>query len=110
MHIKSDTIVYVVLNERFGMMKIGVTTDMHKRKRSLENGCGCKLDTLAITPKLSKYTAEIIERYLHTKYEQLRQVGEWFDYDPEAAEDVYSWHEKIAREGAPKLKGVRNTP
>lgn len=115
MKFETNTVVYVVLNERFGMMKIGITKNIHKRKRSIENSCGCKVETLAVTPEMTKYQAETIERYLHQKYDDHRLEGEWFEYIDEAAQVdvdilyVYSWHEKVAREGPPKLKGLRKT-
>lgn len=72
--------IYLLFNKETGLTKIGITTNMKERKRSLQNSCGTKLELLAcalMEPDYSPKAAEI-EKYLHECFSEKRKVGEWF--------------------------------
>lgn len=68
----SSTSTYIVQHPVTGMIKIGRTSDVPGRIKSLQTGAGAILTTLAVIPKN-------IEHELHTKFSDLRRHGEWFE-------------------------------
>ena len=75
------TWIYLLFNKETGLTKIGITTNIKERKRSLQNSCGTKLELLAcalMEPDYSPMAAEI-EKYLHECFSEKRKVGEWFN-------------------------------
>jgi hypothetical protein len=68
----SSTSTYIVQHPLTGMIKIGRTSDVPGRIKSLQTGAGAILTTLAVIPR-------DIEHKLHTKFSDLRRHGEWFE-------------------------------
>jgi len=66
------TVLYVVQQERTGLIKIGVTTDIESRIATLESFCGER-----ITP-LGLYHIRDFETHLHEIAKAHRTMGEWF--------------------------------
>lgn len=69
--------LYAFKNELTGFIKIGISNNPEKRKRSLEYACGCPL-TVVFTIKTLE-SAEKVEREVHLKLKEHRQLGEWFN-------------------------------
>ncbi|MDL2186742.1 GIY-YIG nuclease family protein [Pseudomonas sp. ChxA] len=68
----SSTKTYIVRHPITGMIKIGRTSDVQGRIKSLQTGAGAILATLAIIPA-------DIEQELHKRFAALRRHGEWFE-------------------------------
>lgn len=79
-----------------GLIKIGVTTDVDKRIRSLENSSPVLLEFLGCYPGTRSD-----ERALHDRFKHLRRHGEWFDDCAELIAYIESvvadgWHRRKA--------------
>lgn len=68
----SFTKTYIVRHPITGMIKIGRTSDVQGRIKSLQTGAGAILTTLAIIPA-------DVEQELHKRFAALRRHGEWFE-------------------------------
>lgn len=66
-----------------GLIKIGVTTDVDARWRSLRNSSPVALDFLGFCPG-----TQIDEREFHDRFKHIRRHGEWFDDTPELREAI----------------------
>lgn len=67
--------------------KIGYSSDVDKRLRSLQTG---NPDSLTIHHKIEipEDRARIVESKIHKEYSYLRLKGEWFKMDPEKAKGI----------------------
>ena len=72
--------IYYLKNLSAGLVKIGITQDLARRKRELENASGCKLRVRFYVTGLSQDLAEKIECRLHRRYTPFRREGEWFEW------------------------------
>lgn len=81
--LKQDCL-YIVRHPMTGFVKIGITADLESRMSQLAHTNGVILEILHVidTPK-----ARMLENYLHRKFSQYKQVGEWFLMNPEIIED-----------------------
>lgn len=73
-----DQPTYVYVMTSGGRSKIGLTADLLKRKRQLQNASG--LDIVLRTHRLfsSLASATAVEAKLHRRFSRWRQKGEWF--------------------------------
>lgn len=58
------------------MIKIGITENIHKRKKQLENQSGCNLHIVGYT---ETHAAESCECFILSLYGYYRKNGEWLD-------------------------------
>jgi hypothetical protein len=79
----SDQSVYFMENVGSGLIKIGISGDVKKRKRALEQAVGQRLTILAEVPG-----GRELERVLHQSFSDLRQMGEWFTDSPRLREFI----------------------
>ena len=83
--------VYSFYNPDSGLTKIGVSSDIDKRKRSLEYSSGSDL-TLLYAVRCHEYL--FLERLLHSYYSEYRKNGEWFrlpTQDSAHIEDIFTF-------------------
>lgn len=73
-----DQPTYVYVMSSNGRSKIGLTADLQKRKRQLQNASG--LDIVLRTYRLfsSLASATAVEAQLHRQFSRWREKGEWF--------------------------------
>lgn len=69
--------VYVLKRPDRRLVKIGVTTNLAERMRTLRTAAGCELSLL-----LAFAGARGDEQLLHARFAHLRTHGEWFRYAP----------------------------
>lgn len=65
--------IYIVKARASGFIKIGITSDLEKRLRSLESATGSHIELL-----LSFRGALYLEQICHRTFGELRERGEWF--------------------------------
>jgi len=87
--IKGERVVYFVKSETAGLIKIGITDDLENRFYALQMGSPVKLELLASVPG---YANE--ESGLHTRFQELRHHGEWFEATSELEAYIMSIKEK----------------
>lgn len=75
------TILYLIQAENTHLVKIGITTDLQHRIKSIQTGCPYKLAVIATWPG-----SRTLESNLHKRLAEHRQSGEWFLL-PESAPD-----------------------
>jgi len=75
--------LYVMHNADVNRVKIGVTTDINQRAKTIENQGGFVVDVLFVSDAI-KNPFEI-ERKLHSHFGKHRHIGEWFNVDSELA-------------------------
>ncbi len=73
----SDKSVYFMENPTAGLIKIGYSGDIKKRKQAIEQQTGQRLTVLAELPG-----GRELEKVLHESFSDLRQLGEWFKDSP----------------------------
>ncbi|MDB5697933.1 MAG: nuclease family protein, partial [Alphaproteobacteria bacterium] len=66
-----------------GLIKIGVTTNLTSRIRSIRNSSPVPLELLAVIPG-NNFT----EAGFHQRYASQRRHGEWFDDTPELRQEI----------------------
>lgn len=66
-----------------GLIKIGRSTDVPRRKKALQTAHGERLKLLGTIPG-----GVALEREFHDRWESLRQSGEWFRPTPEFLADI----------------------
>jgi predicted GIY-YIG superfamily endonuclease len=95
---ESNGWVYIIRNESTGLYKIGVTIDLKRRVRQIQNigGCICTVSS-AIELCESTSTKEEIEEDIHALFDHKRIISEWF----ELSEDQI----QTAKEIISELKG-----
>ncbi len=74
----ADSQVYFIQASDGGPIKIGVTTNLRSRLKSLQTGHAVPVCVL-----LSLSGDEADERRLHARFAHLRMSGEWFRPEPE---------------------------
>lgn len=82
---KSDFIdnsgfIYFMLNETTGLVKIGRTINLNKRKRDIETQSGNSINILFSAYVKNMFSAET---FLHRYFKECFVVGEWYD--------LYKW-------------------
>jgi hypothetical protein len=82
--------LYIFLNLITGLYKIGITSDIERRRRDLINASGCLIETVAYMKSEPNYDEppRCVERLLHTYYGNERDYGEWFSLRDEDVEDI----------------------
>ena len=73
---KRGSLVYLVRSSLTGLFKIGITENLKRRVRSLENSQGGSIEIISAVPGDRE-----LERSLHDRFEQHRKIGEWFNAD-----------------------------
>jgi hypothetical protein len=72
------TYVYVIGRDE-GPVKVGITTNLIARLRSMQTGCPFKLQLLYAMPAENRDNALWHERIFHDVYAEHRLEGEWFN-------------------------------
>lgn len=90
--------VYILKSEN-GLVKIGISKNVNKRIRNLENSSGYSITDFYSTKMISN--SNEIENSLHKKFKANRKCGEWFDIEfektiiaLEAEEHKFEYKEK----------------
>lgn len=83
---------YMLFNPYTNLVKIGRSTDIHKRWKNLETQGGTLLHPLAFWHTTAH---ESVEYALHEQFANSRAIGEWFDAEP-----VHAWLSGKAQRGA----------
>lgn len=78
------TYVYVIGRSE-GPVKVGITSDLIGRLRSMQTGSPFKLKLLYAMPCESRNDAREHEQTFHAVYAENRLEGEWFNMDAELA-------------------------
>lgn len=68
--------LYIIKNTITGYIKIGITKDVKSRMINLEGACGCRLELLFKSRKISD--AKGLELLTHERFAKYRKIGEWF--------------------------------
>lgn len=74
-----------------GLIKIGISTNLKSRVRSIRNSSPVELELLAIRPQ----SCTFVESQTHFRFAHLRRHGEWFEDNGEIREFI----ESIIRQG-----------
>jgi hypothetical protein len=74
--IDEDVVLYVVLNPKTKLVKIGVTENLDRRLGQLENSTGVDITILAWAQCKQ---AKELESLLHKTFTDFRKKGEWFE-------------------------------
>ena len=69
--------IYVLFNKLTGLTKIGITDDIDRRVKQLENQTGCELNIIAWA---ILFCAPELEKLLHSMFRNKRAQGEWFNF------------------------------
>lgn len=69
-----------------GLIKIGISTNLKSRVRSIRNSSPVELELLAIRPN----SPSVIEGMFHARFDHLRRHGEWFEDNGEIREFIQS--------------------
>lgn len=69
-------VVYLLLNKDTGYIKVGITKNIIKRRRTLELQSGSFLTLIYVTEPLNRYS--VIEHSFKQFYSKYKQQGEWF--------------------------------
>lgn len=67
-----------------GLIKIGISTNLKSRVRSIRNSSPVDLELLAIRPQ----SCTFVEIQTHTRFAHLRRHGEWFEDNGEIREFI----------------------
>lgn len=106
----AETFLYVL--ESGGRVKIGIAKDVEERRINLEFGCPFPVATICQRRFSSRTLARRAERFLHSKFDDCRTHGEWFQMSPEdaakAVNDVDESAPEVAITG--KLRSRRLSP
>jgi predicted GIY-YIG superfamily endonuclease len=85
--IKERTFVYAIGSEE-GPVKVGITTNLGSRLRSLQNGSATRLDLIWVYTFWDREAAISHERSFHDVCAEHRLEGEWFDITAAIAAEV----------------------
>lgn len=80
--------IYLVTSDEFresGLYKIGMTGGIEKRLVAMQTGCPYRLYALRSYAVCSPV---IIEKALHSAFDEKRRVGEWFDLSPDDIQKI----------------------
>jgi len=75
--------IYFIQGECGGPIKIGYTTDLEQRLKSLQTGYPDRLELLLAFPANPNY-----EKAIHKQFEEYRLNGEWFKPTPEVLKKI----------------------
>lgn len=75
--------VYLLLNKETNYIKVGITKNVNKRKKTLELQSGCPLLLIYNTDVLNRYRT--IEHSFKQYFKLEKQQGEWFSIDKQTA-------------------------
>lgn len=78
------TFVYII-GAQDGPVKVGITTSLLSRLRSLQTGSSHKLELLYVYTALTRADAVKMEQWFHEVHAENRLEGEWFDLSAELA-------------------------
>lgn len=76
--------VYAIGSED-GPVKVGITTNLDSRLRSLQNGSATKLELIWVYTAEDRDEALKMERSFHECHNNIRLEGEWFNITAELA-------------------------
>lgn len=82
--IAERTFVYAIGSED-GPVKVGITSNLLSRLRSLQNGSASKLDLIWVFTAHRRQEALDLERWFHENHVGCRLEGEWFNITAEEA-------------------------
>lgn len=77
-------------NDELGAFaKIGITTDVERRRKELATASARTLDVLATAALgyISTHQARRLEKAVHARFSHLRRRGEWFVF----TDEIYAW-------------------
>ena len=74
--LKGAALIYFILAEQPGRVKIGYAADPHQRKKDLQVGSPVPLALIAVIPG-----DRTTEPALHKRFARVRSHGEWFEFD-----------------------------
>ena len=81
-----------------GLYKIGVSSNVEKRRDTLQRANGKQLNIIYKSEKMNNCYK--LESKIHKKYDKYRTIGEWFDFTNENIEEIIKFiNEKIDSEG-----------
>jgi hypothetical protein len=76
--------IYVMQMKLTSDVKIGISGDVSRRRRSLEGSSGQKIN-ICFKAAVGKSKAGRVERIAHSYFHKHRTIGEWFDIEPSDA-------------------------
>jgi len=84
-HIDKQGTLYLVHHRETGQTKIGCTSDLDRRLRSLQTGIPGTVTLIFNVWCYDRYRAEAI---MARKYRQHKMLGEWYTFPDELSDDV----------------------
>jgi len=83
--------VYLLVNE-IGRYKIGISSEVEKRCKTLSYSGGIKIGVVSkwLTPYASTF-----EEFLHTFYCEYHHLGEWFILNTNPKDEITNLHQKF---------------
>lgn len=66
-----------IMRNAFNLYKIGIATDVNRRRKQVENSSGAETEILHTFDTYS-ISAEKVEKFLHSYFDNYRTKGEWF--------------------------------
>lgn len=79
-----QSLVYVIQAQGTSLCKLGVTTDVKARFRTIQTGCPHKCIILATWPGSKR-----LETKLHNHFAEYRREGEWFELPPFCGKQIW---------------------
>lgn len=77
-----DAFLYVILSEQTQLRKIGITDNLERRLKQLQD-CSAYPLSIEVSYRCVKGTEVIFERFIHSLFAHKRTHGEWFLLDDE---------------------------
>lgn len=71
--------LYLMMSE-FNIYKIGISSNINRRKSQLRSASGCDIDVIGIWNCGTSKRTRHIEKLLHIAFSSYRKSGEWFDF------------------------------
>jgi hypothetical protein len=107
MHVRNGLVYFLLAKDEAdpaaaGVVKIGFTTSLRSRVRSLQTASAVPLRLLGTVEAGPEF-----ERYLHRLWAHLRQKGEWFSYSPALANAIDQYVKAPTRPEPPPLSDVQ---
>lgn len=68
--------LYIFENKRAGLVKVGIASNIERRKQQVQDACGCKID---VVWQYKHPRAESLEKFIHAEFSKNRMYGEWFN-------------------------------
>src|ERR1700691_1199818 len=85
---RTDVFVYIFAaktGDAKSLIKVGMASDVDKRRRTLQTSCPYEIETFHIFTCPNRTIAGNIERAFHVTQANRRSFGEWFNLDPSVA-------------------------